>query len=210
MKKPRQERPEIVSRERFFHWDNPSVHTTAIVQAWIATNDAQVLEHPLYLPDLAPVDYYCFGGWRRSWLVSSWLRRATRIPGKGSWEPFTLTSSPLTSGGGLIGATVSELIGWVRNVVLINVYLDLENPGDRDFGWEGIWARWENGDVSLRATWERGGRILSQQGGFQVSEGGRTGEQRGAKGICHVHNSCLVVYIVECLEWLKDTSCIYV
>ncbi len=26
-----------------------------------------------------------------------------------------------------------------------------------------------NGEVSLRATWERGGRILSQQGGFQVS-----------------------------------------
>jgi hypothetical protein len=24
---------------------------------------------------------------------------------------------------------VSELMGWVRNVVLINVYLDLENPG---------------------------------------------------------------------------------
>jgi hypothetical protein len=54
-----------------------------------------------------------------------------------------------------------------------------------------------NGEVSLRATWERGGRILSQQGGFQVS--GRE-SKRGAKGICHVHNSCLVVYIVECLE----------
>ncbi len=26
-----------------------------------------------------------------------------------------------------------------------------------------------NGEVSLRATWEQGGRILSQQGGFQVS-----------------------------------------
>ncbi len=24
---------------------------------------------------------------------------------------------------------VSELVGWVRKVVLINVYLDLENPG---------------------------------------------------------------------------------
>ncbi len=24
--------------------------------------------------------------------------------------------------------SVSELVGWVRNVVLINVYLDLENP----------------------------------------------------------------------------------
>ncbi len=35
-----------------------------------------------------------------------------------------------------------------------------------------------NEEVSLRATWERGGRILSQQGGFQVS---REGLERGAK-----------------------------
>ncbi len=39
----------------------------------------------------------------------------------------------------------------------------------------GILGRWVyepgegNRGVSLRATWERGGRILSQQGGFQVS-----------------------------------------
>jgi hypothetical protein len=25
--------------------------------------------------------------------------------------------------------SVCELVGWVRNVVLMNVYLDLENPG---------------------------------------------------------------------------------
>ncbi len=29
-----------------------------------------------------------------------------------------------------------------------------------------------NGEASLRATWERGGRILSQLGGFQVSREG--------------------------------------
>jgi hypothetical protein len=29
--------------------------------------------------------------------------------------------------------SVSELMGWVRNVVLINVYLDLENPGGSGF-----------------------------------------------------------------------------
>jgi hypothetical protein len=33
---------------------------------------------------------------------------------------------------------VSELMGRVCNVVLINVYLDLENPGGWDFGWEAI------------------------------------------------------------------------
>jgi hypothetical protein len=40
----------------------------------------------------------------------------------------------------------------------------------------------EWGSFSLRATWERGGRILSQQGGFQVSRKGSKGKQRGAKG----------------------------
>ncbi len=29
--------------------------------------------------------------------------------------------------------SVSELVGWVCNVVLINVYLDLENPGGSGF-----------------------------------------------------------------------------
>ncbi len=31
--------------------------------------------------------------------------------------------------GGIDSISVSELVGWVRNVILINVYLDLENPG---------------------------------------------------------------------------------
>ncbi len=63
----------------------------------------------------------------------------------------------------------------------MNVYLDLENPGGSGF-WDGggVYEPGEgNGEVSLRATWIRGGRILSQQGGFQVS---REGLERGAKG----------------------------
>jgi hypothetical protein len=66
---------------------------------------------------------------------------------------------------------VCELVGWVRNVVLMNVYLDVENPGGSGCWVGGVYEPGEgNGEVSLRATWERGGRILSQQGGFQVSE----------------------------------------
>jgi hypothetical protein len=38
-----------------------------------------------------------------------------------------------------------------------------------------------SGEVNLQATWERGGRILSQLGGFQVSRRGLKREQRGAK-----------------------------
>jgi hypothetical protein len=66
--------------------------------------------------------------------------------------------------------SVRELMGWVHNVVLMNVYLGLENPGGPGFRVGGVNEPGEgNGEVSLRATWERGGRILSQQGGFQVS-----------------------------------------
>ncbi len=61
-----------------------------------------------------------------------------------------------------------------------------------------------NGKISLRATWVRGGRILSQQGVFQVSKGGTNGEQKGMEkskkqgdysGLfviyARVHNECL-------------------
>ncbi len=33
---------------------------------------------------------------------------------------------------------VRKLMGWVRNVVLMNVYLDLENPGGSGF-WVGVY-----------------------------------------------------------------------
>jgi hypothetical protein len=63
----------------------------------------------------------------------------------------------------------------------------------------------ENGRASLRATWEQGGRILSQQGGFQVSKRGANGakgnrrkqEARGdnkARGMRHVHIIFVRVY----------------
>jgi hypothetical protein len=55
-----------------------------------------------------------------------------------------------------------------------------------------------NGEGSSQANGDQGGRILSQLGGFQVSEGDRKGEQgelaRGdnkARGMHHVHcNLC--------------------
>ncbi len=40
---------------------------------------------------------------------------------------------------------VSKLVGWVRNVILINVYLDLENPGGSGF--------WVGGYMSQMREW---------------------------------------------------------
>ncbi len=66
-----------------------------------------------------------------------------------------------------------------------------------------------NGEISLRATWDQGGRILSQQGGFQVSKRGQKGEQRGvSKGkkkqgdsdMCIVNLNVYIVIVCKCLN----------
>ncbi len=73
---------------------------------------------------------------------------------------------------------------------------------------EGVGTR----EVSLQATWDRGGWILSQLGGFQVSgkrtkgeKGSKGNEQRGmgrARGMRHVYIICVNVHN-ECLyEWM--------
>jgi hypothetical protein len=50
--------------------------------------------------------------------------------------------------------------------------------GGRDL-YEAVYEQGEgNGEFSVRATWVRGGRILSRQGGFQVSKGRRMGSKR--------------------------------
>ncbi len=71
-------------------------------------------------------------------------------------------------------------MGRVRNVVLI---LILIGSGETQEGL-GFWAggymgRGRNGGVSLQATWDWGGRFLSQLGGFQVSRRGYRGEKKG-------------------------------
>jgi hypothetical protein len=103
---------------------------------------------------------------------------------------------------------VSEHMGWVRNVVLMSVYFGSGEP--QGVGISGGGARWAdegNAGVSLRATQGRGGRILSQQGGFQVSGKGNKGS-KGSQGI--------IVYITHLSYVYKgmnaavnDTSCIF-
>jgi hypothetical protein len=43
------------------------------------------------------------------------------------------------------------------------------------------WGRVEKGEVSLRVTSDRGGRMLSQKEGFQVSKGDSEKEQKGTQ-----------------------------
>ena len=56
----RRKRPEMVTRDWFFHWDNAPVHTAALVKSWLTAKAFTVLEHPPYSPDLAPADFFLF------------------------------------------------------------------------------------------------------------------------------------------------------
>ncbi len=61
-----------------------------------------------------------------------------------------------------------------------------------------------NGEASLQANRDQGGQILSQLGGFQVSEGDRKGEkgEQGEiidQGECAMYIIYVCVYINECL-----------
>jgi hypothetical protein len=98
-------------------------------------------------------------------------------------------------------------MGWVRNVVLMNVYFESGKPQGVGISSRGgaRWADGGNARVSLRATQGRSGRILSQQGGFQVSGKGNKGS-KGSKGIIvyitylsYVYNGTNAV--------VNDTSC---
>jgi hypothetical protein len=81
--------------------------------------------------------------------------------------------------------------------------------------WMGrVWGKGGSRGVSLQATRDRGGRILSQLGGFQVSRRGQKGGQRGsskgrekARGMRHVYCNLCCVHN-ECLDSLNDTSCV--
>jgi hypothetical protein len=82
-------------------------------------------------------------------------------------------SNYISLGGG--GGSVPDKRSRIHEVVIVRRY----SPGYWEFGVGREWERVEKGEVSLRVTRERGGRILSQLGGFQVS---KRDQERGAKG----------------------------
>jgi hypothetical protein len=76
---------------------------------------------------------------------------------------------------------VLDLVSQVRDVVLMNVYLDLGGPGGSGFWNEGYMGKGREMGRSVYEQRERGGRILSQQGGFQVSKEKRMGSKGNGK-----------------------------
>jgi hypothetical protein len=60
----------MVAGDWLFHWDNTPVHTAAKVTDSMAARDIKLIEHPLYLPELALADYFLFPRVKRGWLAS--------------------------------------------------------------------------------------------------------------------------------------------
>jgi hypothetical protein len=75
--------------------------------------------------------------------------------------------------------SVLDLVSQVRDVVLMNVYLDLGDLGGSGFWNEGYMSEGrEMGRTVYKQPGNEVDRILSQQGGFQVSKGRRKGSKR--------------------------------
>ncbi len=53
-------RPEMMSQQWFFDWDNARVHTAAVVFSWFDAQGVQRLEHAPYSPYMALADYFLF------------------------------------------------------------------------------------------------------------------------------------------------------
>ncbi len=80
----------------------------------------------------------------------------------------------------------------------------------------GIWngeglGRFEEGEVSSRATWGQGGRDRTTQSeGFQVSERDQRGTSKGSKkGVCAITilSICVCVYN-NCLNVINNLNCV--
>jgi hypothetical protein len=88
----------------------------------------------------------------------------------------------------------------------MNVYLGLEKPQGVGISGEGPHGQVrEMRGVSLQATRERGGWILSQHGGFQVSGKG----SKGNKGIV-MYIAYLVRIYNGMIAVMNGTSCVYI
>jgi hypothetical protein len=96
----RLKRPELLSQQWFFHWDNAPVHTAALVSDWIDAHGVQQLEHPPYSPDLELADFLLFRKVKEGLGARAWTRTPSRMPGRGSPGVSPSSTSPPPSEAG--------------------------------------------------------------------------------------------------------------
>jgi hypothetical protein len=54
----RLKRPEMMSQQWFFHWDNAPLLIDAVVSSWCDAHGLRRLKHPPYSPNLVPADFF--------------------------------------------------------------------------------------------------------------------------------------------------------
>jgi hypothetical protein len=69
-----------LTKEWFFQLNNALVPTTDIIRMWTVADKIQLLQHPSYLLDLAPADYFLF------WMLKGELDGLTLESIKKFWE----------------------------------------------------------------------------------------------------------------------------
>jgi hypothetical protein len=76
------------------------VHTAAVVQEWLPAHSVELIQHPLYLPDLAPADFFLFQRVKEQLKGLTLDQNKIKKMWEGSREPLPWRSLPLPSGGG--------------------------------------------------------------------------------------------------------------
>ncbi len=102
LKALKEKRPTMTAGTWWFHWDNAPVHTAAVVTNWMAARRFQIIEHPPFLPDLAPADFFLFPSVKRE-LASKTLTQETL---KKAWEGAVRTSQ----GGGRQNLSAADFV----------------------------------------------------------------------------------------------------
>ncbi len=96
-----------------------------------------------------------------------------------------------------IFSSVLDLVSQVRDVVLVMCMLSSGKPQGVGILERGVYGEGDgNGEISLRATWDQGGQILSQQGGFQVSRGNERGPKRNEKEKNKKQGDCTTIHCI--------------
>jgi len=81
------ERPELGNREgAVFHHDNAQPHTSLVTRNKLTSLGWEILMHPPYSPDLAPLTTICFGLCKILLVVKNW---PTETPLKITWPGFS-------------------------------------------------------------------------------------------------------------------------
>ncbi len=100
----------------------------------------------------------------------------------------------------------------VRDVVLVMCIFSSGKPQGAGILERGVYGEGDgNGEISLRATWDRGGQDPITARGFRVSKGKRKGAKRNEKGKSKKQGDCTTIALYSIFMYIMIAShiCVY-